>query len=84
MTFKKQNQIHEREIISKEANISYDGKLFLVRIPKEISEEMNITKENKNQFKMRFELIKPNPKETGMKKILNVKLDGVDDGSETD
>jgi len=44
-------------IIEKKAKLSWDGKQFIIRIPKEISEEMKITKESQ----IKFRVIKPRP-----------------------
>ena len=47
--------------IEKEAKLSFDGKQFMIRIPLEISEEMGITKDNKEEFKVLFKLVKGRP-----------------------
>ena len=44
-------------VIETAAKLTWDGRQFIVRIPKEIAEEQGLTKENKMQFK----LIKPRP-----------------------
>ena len=40
------------------ANITFDGRQFLVRFPKEISDAMGLSKE----YKVKFTLIKPKPR----------------------
>lgn len=44
-------------VIEEKAKLTWDGRQFIVRIPSEITKEMNITKENQ----MRFRLTKPLP-----------------------
>lgn len=48
--------------VIKDANLSWDGRQFIVRIPSEITREYGITKENRKDFKVHFELKKPEPK----------------------
>lgn len=55
----------EAETIQKEAKISWDGRQYIVRIPKEISQVMDITTENK----IRFIVTKPPPHENAEKKM---------------
>lgn len=47
--------------ITKNAKLSWDGRQFIVRIPSEIADEMGVNKENKQDFKVRFEYTKPAP-----------------------
>ena len=47
--------------ITKDAKLSWDGRQFIVRIPSEIADEMGISKENKQNFKVHFEYTKPAP-----------------------
>ncbi len=47
--------------IEEKAKLTWDKKQFLVRIPSEIAREYGITKENKDQFRVIFRLIKPLP-----------------------
>ena len=47
----------KNHVIDKKVKLTWDGKQFILRIPKEVSEEMNITKESLIQFKV----IKPKP-----------------------
>lgn len=61
--------------VEKKSKLSWDGKQFIIRIPKEVAEEMNITKESKVKFK----LIKPNPG-TNEKRKLEIEL-VVNDGA---
>ncbi|WNY23420.1 hypothetical protein MmiHf6_07270 [Methanimicrococcus hongohii] len=56
-------------IIEKKSKLSWDGKQFIIRIPKEISEEMNITKGNQ----IKFTVVKPEPG-TGGKNELKIDL----------
>ena len=56
-------------VIDKKVKLSWDGKQFILRIPKEVSEEMNITKESQIQFK----IIKPKPN-TEEENILEIEL----------
>lgn len=49
--------ILQEDIIRKEVRISWDGKQYSIRIPKEISEELNLT----NEDKVVFTLTKPLP-----------------------
>jgi hypothetical protein len=56
-------------VIEKKVRLSWDGKQFILRIPKEITEEMNITKESQIQFKV----IKPKPN-TEEENILEIEL----------
>lgn len=44
-------------IITKKAKLTWDGKQFIIRIPSEIANEIQITKENQISFR----LIKPRP-----------------------
>jgi hypothetical protein len=44
-------------VIEKKAKLSWDGKQFVIRVPKEISEEMEITKESQ----IKFIIVKPRP-----------------------
>lgn len=48
----------QKEIITEEAKITFDGRQFLVRFPTEISKLINIS----NQKKVRFTLIRPRPR----------------------
>lgn len=52
----------EEYVIKKDAKLSWDGRQFIVRIPSEITTEYGITKENRKDYKIHFELKKPNPK----------------------
>lgn len=56
-------------LIEKKAKLSWDGKQFIIRIPKEISEEMKITKESQ----IKFTIVKPKPG-TGGKNELEIDL----------
>ena len=47
----------EREIIEKDVSLSWDGKNLMVRIPKEISDYLNLNKENRFKKKIRFSII---------------------------
>lgn len=44
-------------IVDKRAKLTWDGRQFIIRIPSEIAEEMNLTAENR----VRFLLTKPLP-----------------------
>ena len=48
-------------VIKKDTKLSWDGRQFIVRIPSEITKEYGITKENRDNYKVHFELKKPNP-----------------------
>ena len=61
--------------IYKKSKLSWDGKQFIIRIPKEIAQEMEITKESQINFK----LTKPEPG-TNEKRKLSIEL-VVNDGS---
>lgn len=52
-------------IIEKKAKLSWDGKQFVIRIPKEISEEMKITKESQ----IKFTVVKPKPGTDGKNEL---------------
>jgi hypothetical protein len=47
-------ELERGEHIKKEASISWDGSNFLVRIPKEIADYLEITKNNRSSKKIRF------------------------------
>jgi hypothetical protein len=47
----------ERAKIEKTANINFDGRQYLIRFPKEISDAVGLSKEHK----VRFKVIKPKP-----------------------
>jgi len=49
-------------VVKKDVKLSWDGRQFIVRIPSEITSEYGVTKENRNDYRVRFELKKPNPK----------------------
>lgn len=49
-------------VIKKNAKLSWDGRQFIVRIPSEIISEYGVTRENRNDYRLRFDLKKPNPK----------------------
>lgn len=55
--------------IEKNVTLSCDGKQFMIRIPKDISSEMGITKENKGEFKVKFKLIKGLPGSNEVTKV---------------
>ena len=48
----------ERAKIEKEASITFDGRQYLVRFPKEISDAIGLSKEHK----VKFTLVKPKPR----------------------
>jgi len=52
-------------VIEKKSKLSWDGKQFVIRIPKEISEEMKITKESR----IEFTVIKPEPGTDGKNEL---------------
>ena len=60
----------EQYTIEKDAKLSWDGRQLMVRIPLEISDEMEINKENKGDFRVRFELVKPAPDSEEEKKVI--------------
>jgi len=64
----------EQYKIEKNAKLSWDGRQFLVRIPSDIANEMEITKDNKNDFKVHFVYTKPAPN-TNNKKYLTMDLE---------
>ena len=47
----------ERAKIEKTANINFDGRQYLIRFPKEISDAVGLSKEHK----VKFTVIKPKP-----------------------
>lgn len=51
----------ERHIIEKDAKLSWDGRQLMVRMPLDITDEMGIYKDNKSDFRVHFELVKPTP-----------------------
>ena len=51
----------EQYTIEKDAKLSWDGRQFIVRIPSEITNEMDINKENKQEYKVHFKYVKPEP-----------------------
>lgn len=55
---------NHNETIEKEASISWDGRNILVRIPKEISEYLNLNKENRFEKNIKF--------------MINIKRDSVE------
>ena len=59
----------EQYTIQKDAKLSWDGRQLMVRIPLEITNEMGINKDNKNEFKVHFEFVKPAPNTTEEKKV---------------
>ena len=48
----------ERAKIEDTANITFDGRQYLVRFPKDISDAMSLSKE----YKVKFTVIKPKPR----------------------
>jgi len=48
----------ERAVIEDTANITFDGRQYLVRFPKEISDAIGLSKEHK----VKFTVIKPKPR----------------------
>jgi hypothetical protein len=48
----------ERAVIEDTATITFDGRQYLVRFPKEISDAMGLSK----QHKVKFKVIKPKPR----------------------
>ena len=61
-------------VVEKFSKLSWDGKQFSIRIPKEITGEMDITKRNQIKFKM----TKARPK-TDEKNVLEISLVMVDE-----
>ena len=59
----------EQYTIQKDAKLSWDGRQLMARIPLEISDEMEINKENKGEFRVHFELVKPAPDSNEEKKV---------------
>lgn len=59
----------EKELIEKEVSLSWDGKNLIVRVPKEISDYLNLNKENRFKKKMKFSIIE---KEEGVIKSFEV------------
>lgn len=49
----------EKYTIDKEVKLSWDGRQFIIRIPSEITTEMGINKENKEEYKVHFKYEKP-------------------------
>jgi hypothetical protein len=47
--------------IEKESRLSWDTKQFVIRIPVDIAKEIGITRETKDDFKVRFKLVKGRP-----------------------
>ncbi|WP_338099684.1 AbrB/MazE/SpoVT family DNA-binding domain-containing protein [Methanolapillus africanus] len=68
----------ETHIIKKEMNTSFDGKLFSVRIPKEIASELNI----KEGDAIYFELAKSKPNEQNVIKEAKIKVVSKNKGKE--
>ena len=60
----------EQYTIQKDAKLSWDGRQLMVRIPLEITNEMGINKDNKSEFKVHFEFVKPAPNTIGEKKVI--------------
>lgn len=54
--------VNPYEKIEKKANISSDGKNFVIRIPKEVADYLGITKENKNKKAIKFIIKEENDK----------------------
>jgi len=54
--------IKKRYEVTEKSKLTWDGKQFLVRIPKEITQEMGITKENQIVFKLKKPLPDSNEK----------------------
>ena len=50
--FKREFLSEKPYVVEKHSKLSWDGKQFSIRIPKEITDEMDITKENQIKFKM--------------------------------
>ncbi len=48
--------LEEGEIIEREVNFSWDGSNLLVRIPKEISQFLNLTKDNRFEYSLKFKI----------------------------
>lgn len=61
-------------VVEKFSKLSWDGKQFSIRIPKEIADEMNVTKRNQIKFKM----TKARP-DTEEKNVLEISLVMVDE-----
>ena len=59
----------EQYKIQKDAKLSWDGRQLMVRIPLDISDEMEINKGNKGDFRVHFELVKPAPESKEEKKV---------------
>ena len=59
----------EQYTIEKDAKLSWDGRQLMTRIPLEISDEMGINKDNKGDFRVHFELVKPAPDSNEEKKV---------------
>ena len=60
----------EKYTIGKDAKLSWDGRQLMVRIPLDISDEMGINKDNKGDFRVRFEYVKPTPGSKEEKKAI--------------
>jgi len=60
---------NEKYIITKDAKLSWDGRQLMVRIPLEITNEMGINKENKSDYIVNFNYIKPAPDSTDEKEV---------------
>lgn len=66
------NAINKRPYtINKTSKLTWDGRQFLIRIPKEIAEEMGITEE----WHVRFIYMKPLPEEKDKKPKLEIYLE---------
>ena len=59
----------EKFTIEKDAKLSWDGRQLMVRMPLDITDEMGINKENKGDFRVHFELVKPAPDSDEEKKV---------------
>lgn len=59
----------EKYVIEKDAKLSWDGRQLMVRIPLDISDEMGINKDNKGDFRVHFEYVKPTPGSKEEKKV---------------
>ncbi|CAD6494571.1 MAG: hypothetical protein LAKADJCE_00841 [Candidatus Argoarchaeum ethanivorans] len=59
----------EQYTIEKDVKLSWDGRQLMARIPLEISDEMEINKNNKGDFRVHFKLVKPAPDSKEEKKV---------------